>query len=58
MKSRLAYDDQAWERGTIIYRRWYKYLEEDEVRFNAVGRFLATHFYPREWCEFDIFTLG
>lgn len=57
MKPRLAYDDKAWERGTIIYKRWYKYLEEDEP-FNAVGRFLATHFYPREWCEFDIFALG
>ncbi|KXG48641.1 Aminoglycoside phosphotransferase [Penicillium griseofulvum] len=56
MKPRLAYD-QAWKRGTIIYKRWYKYLEEDDP-FNAVGRFLATHFYPREWCEFDIFPLG
>ncbi|KAJ6007261.1 hypothetical protein N7540_011237 [Penicillium herquei] len=58
MKPRLSYDDQAWERGKIIYKRWYKYLEEDEEPFNAVGRFLATHFYPREWCDFDIFALG
>ncbi|KAJ5927328.1 Aminoglycoside phosphotransferase [Penicillium verrucosum] len=58
MKPRLAYDNQAWERGTIIYKRWYKYLQEDDDPFNAVGRFLATHFYPREWCDFDIFALG
>ncbi|KAJ5716726.1 Aminoglycoside phosphotransferase [Penicillium malachiteum] len=58
MKPRLSYDDQAWERGTIIYQHWYKYLEEDADPFNAVGRFLATQFYPREWCDFDIFALG
>ncbi|KAJ5928253.1 hypothetical protein N7466_007209 [Penicillium verhagenii] len=57
MKPRLAYDDKAWERGTIIYKRWFKYLDEHDP-FNAVGRFLATHFYPREWCEFDIIALG
>jgi hypothetical protein len=58
MKLRLAYDDQAWERGMIIYRCWYKYLEEDDNPFNAVGRFLVIYFYPREWCDFDIFALG
>ncbi|CAI7646918.1 unnamed protein product [Penicillium glandicola] len=58
MKPRLAYDDKAWEIGTIVYKRWCIYIQEDDDAFNAIGAFLATHYYPREWCEFDIFGIG
>ncbi|KAJ5977186.1 Aminoglycoside phosphotransferase [Penicillium viridicatum] len=45
-------------RPSLGKRDDYLQTLEDDDPFNAVGCFLATHFYPREWCEFDIFALG